>query len=262
MKILILGGDERYYTLINGLSLKHDVDTVGFDNSIELNKIDISKYNLVILPISGINDNYEVKTINGILKVDGSFFKGASSNLVVYTGIINKTLKDMIGELKLISFLSDQKVNKENNDITVDGIINELSKNNYKKICILGYGNIGRGLDEKLCGYDLIFGVKEYKDFCILKDRCFYTCNPNIMKEVFSRCDCIINTVPENIITIDCLENCTAKIIDVASHPYGACQSVREMYGNYKIYSGIPAKYSPSRSGKILLNKMQKEIGG
>lgn len=262
MKILILGGDERYNILINGLKLNHDVDSFGFNDSINLEDIDIKKYNVVILPVSGISNNYEIKTLNGLKKLDNDFFKYASGNLIIYTGIVNDTLKSMINGRNLISFLADEKVNNENNDITVDGIINELEKYDFNNICILGYGNIGKRLDEKLKGYNLVFGIKEYSDYCTLKGKCFYTCNPNTMKIAFAESDCIINTVPQNIITKEMLEGCKAKIIDVSSFPYGASKEVRESFKNYGIYPGIPAKYNPSRSGKILLKKIQKEIGG
>ena len=262
MKILILGGDERYNVLIDGLKRNHDVDTFGFSESINLEDIDIKKYNIVILPVSGISNNYEIKTLNGLKKLDNEFFKYAKEDLIIYTGIVNDTLKGMINDKNLISFLADEKINSENNDITVDGIINELENYDFNNICILGYGNLGKRLDKKLKGYNVIFGVKEYSDYCTLKGKCFYTCNPNTMKIAFAESDCIINTVPQNIITSDMLEGCTAKIIDVSSPPYGASKEVRESFENYGIYPGIPAKYNPSRSGKILLKKIQKEIGG
>lgn len=262
MRILILGGDARYKVLIDALKEKYDVDTLGFDETYDLSDIDIKNYSVIILPISGINDKYQVKSNKGLITLDEEFFKNASKDIIIYTGITNETLKKMVGDLNLISFLSDEEVNKENNDITTSGIVNLIENKDYSNICILGYGNIAKGLEEKLKAYNLIFGVKDYNDFKILGNKCFYTCNPNDMKEVFKNSDLIINTVPSNIITSYTLDGYSSDIIDIASYPYGASKDVIDSNPNYKIYSGIPAKYDPIRSGKILLKKIEKEIGG
>ena len=68
MKFLFLGGDKRYRFMMDDLASEHEVSCVGFsslkDNIcvINLDEVDFSEFDVVILPISGIGDQLEIKT--------------------------------------------------------------------------------------------------------------------------------------------------------------------------------------------------------
>lgn len=67
MKFLFLGGDKRYRYLIKDLSNEHEVSCVGFNglsnvNILNIDDVDLNLFDIIILPISGINDKMEIKT--------------------------------------------------------------------------------------------------------------------------------------------------------------------------------------------------------
>lgn len=262
MKILIIGKDERYAFLKDELSKKYSVDLIYDEKSVYDASLDKKKYNILILPMSGINDDSQID-LDGKVSITSGYFSDFNEKLIVYTGLISNRLLELVSDRKVVSFLKDDYVNRANNEITADGIIDEIKRKSkgVKNVCILGYGNIAKLLENKLNEYNVVFGIKDLSDFEKLGNRCFFTSDIDMMKKVFSESDYIINTVPENIILPYCLEECSAPILDIASYPYGLNQIHKESYPNYRIYSKIPAKYAPMRASKILLKKIQKEIG-
>lgn len=254
MEILIVGGDERYSILTKELKKHNNVDT--------LENFNIEKYDIIVFPISGVNSDYEVKTINGNFKIGEQFLDRAKKNVIIYTGLITDSLKKIANGKNITSFFSDKNVVLENNIISAEGIIEEVKNNNVKNICILGYGKLGKLLENYLYNYNIIFGVKEESDYELLGRKSFYTRDMDSMKKAFSECNYIINTVPENIITRDVINDVDITILDVSSSPYGADMNTRNYCRNYFIYSGIPGKYAPEKAGKVLLKKILNDIGG
>lgn len=70
MNILFLGGDKRYSIMMHNLEHKYNIYQVGFKNTsenihgVDLESLDLSMFDVILFPISGINDNYEIKTEN------------------------------------------------------------------------------------------------------------------------------------------------------------------------------------------------------
>lgn len=69
MNILFLGGDKRYKYMMKALSKKATIYQIGFKNIEDSNiylenleNLDLSKFDIILFPISGINDNQEIKT--------------------------------------------------------------------------------------------------------------------------------------------------------------------------------------------------------
>ena len=68
MDILFLGGDKRYKFIMDDLSKNHSVYQIGFKDTckevhtISLDDLSLTKFDVVLFPISGINDNFEIKT--------------------------------------------------------------------------------------------------------------------------------------------------------------------------------------------------------
>ena len=244
MKILFLGYDARYEVLINSLSNKYEIDSIGYNNS---NKSvsdikNINDYSIIVLPMSGIKNNYASNVLIPDNLLDN------------YTGLIyTGNTKGLKGNVE--SFLSDKEIVHNNTIITVDGIMDRISSIDKVIICILGYGNIGSMLYDRLKdNYKVKVGVKE-DEVGVVKDS-FSTSNKKDLEYYLKSSDLIINTVPSHIIDEDILNSITGYFLDIASFPYGVDETKITNYKfKYDLYSSIPSKYAPIKAGKILLKK-------
>ncbi len=275
MEILFLGGDKRYLVMMDRLIKKgYNVDAVGFTSAKDINKkvnhltlkqLNIGDYNIIVLPISGINLQNQIKTMDGIMYINPNEFYNCKDNCKIYTGLNNLSHLP-IRKKNIQSFLADPAVNKENNIITVKGIIDYIKNQDLTKVCILGYGNIGKMLYDyfRLNDINVKVGVILDEDYLTLKDKSFFTDNNEAMQNVFNSSTLIINTVPKNIITEELLDKTNAHILDIASKPFGVNQAVLADFKhyNYYLYSGIPSVYAPLQAGKILSKKLEEEIKG
>ena len=244
MKILFLGYDARYEVLISILSNKYEIDSIGYNNSnISVSDIkSINDYSIIVLPMSGIKNNYASNVLIPDNLLDN------------YTGLIyTGNTKVLKGNVE--SFLSDKEIVYNNTIITVDGIMDRISSIDKVIICILGYGNIGSMLYDILKdNYKVIVGVKE-DEVGIVKDS-FSTSNKKDLEYYLKSSDLIINTVPSHIIDEDILECINCYFLDIASYPYGVDKTKITNYKfKYDLYSSIPSKYAPIKAGKILLKK-------
>ena len=244
MKILFLGYDARYEVLIRELSNRYEIDSIGYNNS---NKSvsdikNINDYSIIVLPMSGIKNNYASNVL-------------VPNNLLDnYTGLIyTGNTKGLKGNVE--SFLSDKEIVHNNTIITVDGIMDRISSIDKVIICILGYGNIGSMLYDRLKdNYKVKVGVKE-DEVGVVKDS-FSTSNKKDLEYYLKSSDLVINTVPSHIIDEDILECINCYFLDIASFPYGVDETKITNYKfKYDLYSSIPSKYAPIKAGKILLKK-------
>ncbi len=122
MNILFLGGDKRYRYMIQDLAKTNSVSQVGFKNmeSINLDSLNLTEFDIVLLPISGINDKLEIKTETGALKLPDNVFESLGSNTKVFTGLKTKKLLELVPKEKIISFLDFEEVETVNNNLTVE----------------------------------------------------------------------------------------------------------------------------------------------
>lgn len=245
MKILFIGYDARYKVVIDTLKIKNDVYTLGYEDIANVgvgNLNNINEYDIVVLPMSGIKNGSASN-----IKVDSSIFD--NYNGIIYTGI----KKGLRGNVE--SFLDDKEICFENTMITVDGIMDRIKDIDKVIICILGYGNIGSKLYDRLVSdYKVIVGVKDKEVGCV--NNSFSTSNKKDLEYYLTSSDLIINTVPINIIDEDILNKITGYFLDIASYPYGINEKDRDKYNfKYDLYSSIPSKYAPLKAGKVLLKK-------
>ena len=152
MNILFLGGDKRYKYMMNDLCDEEKVSQVGFDimrdniTKETPESLNLSKYDIVLLPISGISDNMEIKSEIGTLKLDKDIFNNINKETLFFTGLKTKKITELIPNEQVISFLDDKEVESTNNSLTVDGTIDDIRDRKNDTICILGYGHLGKEL--------------------------------------------------------------------------------------------------------------------
>ena len=125
MNILFLGGDKRYRFMMSNLSKEHVVYQIGFNNiedakDIDITNINISNFDIVIFPLSGINDKQEIKCEQEFIYLPDYTFSKINDKTIFFTGIKTKKMLEIIPEKQIISFLDDEEVEKVNNKLTVE----------------------------------------------------------------------------------------------------------------------------------------------
>ncbi len=161
MNILFLGGDKRYKYMMRELEETDLVYQIGFDiespniHEESIENLDLSKFDVILFPINGLSDSLEVKSEKGPISLSEDIFKNLDKDTLVFTGLKTKKLLELIPEEQIISFLDDEEVENKNNNLTVEGTIDDIRDRKNDSICILGYGNLGKELYLRLnrCRY-------------------------------------------------------------------------------------------------------------
>ena len=125
MNILFLGGDKRYRYMMSELMKDNSIYQFGFNNiesvtELEIESINLSTFDIVIFPISGMNDKQEIKTEQGFIYLPDIIFSNISEKTIFYTGLKTKKLLEIIPEKQMISFLDYEEVQDVNDTLTVD----------------------------------------------------------------------------------------------------------------------------------------------
>lgn len=271
MKILFLGGDARYNIIIDDLIREgHQIDALGYIEKklnskatpATLEDLKIDRYDQIILPADGIKENNTITTQKGKLSLPKNFFQNINPHTNFIIGLETEYSKKLLPPNKTISYFQDENVKKENTHLTVEGILDYIKYYQKKQICILGYGNIGKSLYQKLNEkYPVKVGVITSQDKAELKEQAFYTTDKEQLKQVLKNSTLVINTVPANLIE-ESMINPNGFILDIASYPHGANKYILNSYSNYYLYLGIPSKYNHEKAGKILSKKISKLTGG
>jgi dipicolinate synthase subunit A len=171
--------------------------------------------------------------------------------------------------------MEDDEIKKSNSIPTTEGIIADLVYNtphtiNGSDILVLGYGNVGKLLTEKLIALDarVAVGVNTSSDFnTLMKDKIdvFYTNNQTDFSNNLVKANIVVNTVPSLLLDKNYLDvvNHNTYILDISSYPYGIdFDYAKNKYLKCKLFSGIPGVVAPKTSGLILSKKIKHVIGG
>lgn len=286
MEVLVLGGDMRYIEVIEYLSCRYNVSIVGYKNTfinnlvknLDINDVDISKYDVVILPINGVMDKNLIncRFNNNPIKLPRDFFVDSKDNVMIFSGIPTPNLDNMleISNRDCIYMMKDKDVISENAVPTVEGIIADVINNTDKtladsRVLVFGYGNIGSLLVKylEMLGADVIVSIVRSDDKILLDSMGisnFYSYDRQSLISGINGVDVIVNTVPKTVISNNLIKfiNPDCYVLDVASHPHGIDQEVlAEYFIKSKLYLGIPGKIAPKTSGKILSKKISKVMG-
>jgi dipicolinate synthase subunit A len=286
MNVLVLGGDLRYLEVIENLSVRNNVDVVGYRNTyindrvncINIDDVCISKYDSIIFPVNGVMDNNLIncRFNNTSIKLNDDFLVGCKNNCLIFSGIPTSNLNKLLDNASMdcVYLMKDKEVVNSNSIPTVEGIIADIVLNteitvNESNILVFGYGNIGKVLVKylKMLGANVTVSIIEPADKKVLDNMgidCFYSSDTNsLVKEIGSN-DIIINTVPNTVIDNSLIKyiNRDSYILDIASHPHGVDREVLdEFFIKNKLYLGIPGKVAPKTSGKILSKKINQVMG-
>ena len=286
MNVLVLGGDLRYLEVINNFCSKACVDVVGYKNifindavnNIDVNSVDISKYDVIIFPINGVMEGNIIfcRFNNFSVNVSDDFLVNSKDNVLIFSGISTPNLEKLlnVSNRKCTYIMNDINVIRENAIPTVEGIIADVIVNTEKSlndssVLVFGYGNIGKVLVKylNLLGANVTVSIIDNDDKLVLDElgvnNFFSDCVDDLISNI-SINDVIINTVPSTVIDNSLIKhiNRDAYVLDIASHPHGIDREVLdEFFIKNKLYLGIPGKVAPKTSGKILSKKINEVMG-
>lgn len=236
--------------------IRYDYLSLMIDNVVLSDKL-IEFYNIdkLLLPINGINDNYEIKGTNiNLLDIIKQ-----NSIKTIYVGNSSKRLEELCNNnsINLIEFLNGDLI-ISNALLTCKGIIHYLGYDicdiSDYRILIVGYGNIGYYLSKFFDLYGVNYSVLTQNE---LEVKYLKLENKKVEENLSGfGYDIIINTIPHNLNwNYETLTN--SKIIDIASTPYGFdINKINENKINYYIYSAIPSKYAPMSAARLIKNKL------
>jgi|GEM_PF-626333 len=286
MKVCILGGDKRQLEIIKKMKGDYEITLVGYEHlndfndleKINISDIDLSKFDSIILPVNGINNDYTINTLFGEdFSVESDLFVHTKKNVLIFTGIITNVLDSMLkaSDREAQILMQDKDVIRENTIPTVEGILADVINNtnitiNNSKILVIGYGNIGKRLVHILnkLGAKVTVGVIEAIDIMTLTklyQEAVLTTSRDNMENTLKDIDIIINTAPTLVLDNNYLEstNRDAYILDVSSYPYGVDFEYANTLGiKNKLLPGIPAKVAPITAGLILTRKIEHKLRG
>ncbi len=271
MKILIIGGDERFVYLKQTLiDNKFYVNDLFLKSSQELNE-ELNNFDIIFFPIPFAKNGFlnsplcdkkvsSVEILNYIKNFKGKIIGGFSKK-------DEELLKK--SNLNYINILKDEEFTLINAIITAEGTIQKIITENEKSlfesnVCITGYGRVSKALSKRL--YPLCNELIVYNNPSI---NYVYTKVDNIKSRTLNKFyneakyfDIIINTIPALILDkkiLDTINPNKTLILDLSSLPGGVDFPYAQHLGikNFH-YLGVPAKVSSKSASNAIFNFMKK----
>ena len=270
MKILIIGGDERFISLKHILIKQNfEVDTLFLDNkNNQINKI--NDFNIIFLPIPFlrneclnspfIQEKISMEMILNILnKFEGKIIGGFSKNT-------EQIFKER--NLNFTNILNDEKFTLVNAIITAEGtiekIINKSEKSLFESnVCILGYGRVSKALArriEPLCKNLIVYNNPSV-NYIYTKINNIKSKYIDSFKDDIQNFDVIVNTIPSLILNKELLDKTdkNSLILDLASLPGGVDFNYAKKLNLKTIhYLGVPSKVSCLSSANTIFNFLKE----
>jgi dipicolinate synthase subunit A len=280
--VAIIGGDLRQVYMANLLNEKGaKVIVYGINSDILSTSISkasslkeaTGKSNLIIGPIPLTRDQIHINAAKPMddLTIE-DLFDVLTRRHIFIAGDISPRIRESLcsKDVDVYDFMSMNEVSILNSISTAEGTIFEAIKNSTinlhgSKCLILGYGKCAKILASKLKGIDANITIAARKtEDRYLSNAYGYSALPIMdLKDSIDQFDFIFNTVPALLIDYELLTyvNKSVTIIDIASAPGGIDFKAADELGiNAKLCLGLPGKYSPKTSAKILVDVVTNYI--
>ncbi|MBE6114165.1 MAG: hypothetical protein E7191_03715 [Erysipelotrichaceae bacterium] len=259
MKIGVINSDSRQKAIAEQLQ-SYGIEVYRIES-----EEDLRQYDVLVLPIKGCNERYEVSLHTGTLQLD-QYFK-QYPDIRIFTGIPNRYLDTLA--VPVIYLMEIEEVVLQNAVLTAQGVLAEVIRYmdiplRQLEVDIIGYGRCGKEIVELLSPITSCIRV-------IVKENRVSEIRTNIANEVLSYeqwCDMtpsmlIINTAPSKVITQEIMQrwHTSPIILDIASspggvdYPYAISQNIQAI-----LLPSLPSIYSPISAGKILADAIYKEL--
>ena len=210
--------------------------------------------NAEILPIPVTRDGIRISNSDVHLK---DFLEKTPDNSLIFCGQKNLIPKDLVANKKVYDYSENETFLLKNAYLTSCGAIKIFLQNSEKpfnelKILISGFGRIGKNLTKLLLGLGTVVYVVGHDE----KDS-FWINQFGASEFDFSNrisFDFIVNTVPDIVFDEKNLSKieCKSGFIELASKPGVNPKVCKHLEINHIHALGIPGKYYPESSAKII----------
>ncbi|GGA62630.1 dipicolinic acid synthetase subunit A [Ornithinibacillus halotolerans] len=275
--IAVIGGDARYLELIRQLQKTPNSELIlsGYDkleqgftglNQIDFQELDVETLDIVILPITGTDEEGRVETVFSTqdIQLTEEWFLRLKEKAVVFTGITNDHLSELTTKTNttLIPLLNRDDVAIYNSIPTAEGAIMMAIENtdytiHSSRVIVTGFGRVGNTVANRFSalGAKVSVATKKSADLARITEMGLTPIALNKLPEYTSECDLLINTIPALVIKKDSIQNLpsNAVIIDLASKPGGTDFEFAKQRGIEAILArSLPSIVAPKTAGKIL----------
>ncbi|MBM6618392.1 dipicolinic acid synthetase subunit A [Bacillus suaedaesalsae] len=280
LHIAVIGGDARQLEVIKKLTeLDAKLSLIGFDqldhnftgaSKDQIDEVDFSTIDAIILPASGANSEGEVDTIfsNETVVFTEELVTKTPEHCTIYSGISNQYIDDIIKSTnrKLVKLFERDDVAIYNSIPTVEGTImmaiqhTEITIHN-SKVAVLGLGRVGfsvaRAFDA--LGANVKVGARKSEHLARVFEMGMKPFHLSKLEDEVANIDVCINTIPHHIVTASVISKMPPNtlIIDLASKPGGTDFRYAEKRGIKALLApGLPGVVAPKTAGQIVANVM------
>lgn len=281
--IAVIGGDARYLELIRQLRKISKAKTVlvgydkleqGFTEVKQMDFTDLvpSQLDIVILPITGTDDNGNVEVIfsNQKITLTEDWFAQLNKSAIVFTGMTNDYLNDVTKKFKieLKPLLDRDDVAIYNSIPTAEGtIMMAMRHTDYtihsSRVIVAGFGRVGHTVANKFSalGAKVSVAASSIYDLARITEMGLTAIPLDQLHHHTETCDVLINTIPAQVIKKDSIQQLPshALIFDLASIPGGTDFEYAEQRGIKAILAkSLPGVVAPKTAGKILADVIKQ----
>ncbi|GKU82190.1 dipicolinate synthase subunit DpsA [Niallia sp. NCCP-28] len=280
--LLIMGGDKRQADVIKQLSALDIIlylaglEELAFNHKniqhVNLNEIDFSLIDSILLPIPGVHDEGKIESTfsSETLILTKEMIAKTKKECVIYSGVITPYLQEIqhAANRKMIAIFARDDVAILNSIPTAEGALMLAIENtpftiHQSNVMVLGFGRVGKTVAR------LFHSVGAHVSVCVRKKEAYARVMEmgmtpvwmNSLPEAAENQTIFINTIPFSILTASILDhvNKDALIIDLASKPGGTDFAYAKKLGIKTLWSlGLPAKVAPKTAGEIIGNALAK----
>ena len=278
-KIAVIGGDLRQLEAAKAFSQKgcavsvYGLDVVS-ESAGKLQKAPDLKEalylaDLVILPLPY---SYDGVRINAPLSTKpitlAELFAHLSRHQKIAAGLLGAELPE---GFSVFDYASGETFAVKNARATVEGALAIAIRESaitlcHSQIIITGYGRIGKMLADSLSalGADVTVVARSARDRAWAYSQGLNAYGFLSLPELVKTCDYLFNTVPEEVITREVIENLAkdVTVIELASLPGGIdLRAAGEKGLRINTALGLPGKFSPKTAGKIIADCVSDAFG-
>lgn len=260
MLIGIVVSDQRQRKIAE-LLIQHDFRVVEIMSEKDLK----AEIDVLVLPMKGVNDKYQVVAKDFVLDLK-SFFERCKEDLVIYCGIKCKYLDNY--HFKVITLLDDEDIVEYNSKLTAQGLLIDLLLHiqvliDEVSIDLIGFGHSGKAI------YEMYSKINDNIRIVSSKNMSSYDGFPVNMidyktyESVSSYGDVIINTAPAKVLNANIIHKLKPStiILDIASEPGGTDFECAKKCGIAAyLLPALPSKYVNDSASRILGEKIIKDV--